>query len=164
MSGKTRVLFITFEDGAAGPQRWLEGMLADKRFQSEVEYSVWYVPDLYRGILGKIKLLRDCRRKIFSKKFDKIYISQDLNLAALLVLNYRLLGFRALIVQSHNSKYYANERSLKPLFYQTIVRFLATQKIALSKGASQAMYGANAKNVAFIPDFIDFESLWKKIS
>ena len=159
---KIHILFATFGKDAAGPQRWLEGLLEDERFQSEVCYSVWYVPDLYRGVFGKIKLLRDCRRKISSKKFDKIYISHDLNLAALLVLNYRLLGFSALIVHSHTAKFYANERSLKPLSYQAIVRFLATQKIAVSEEASRAMYGENAKNVAIIPAFIDFESLWQK--
>ena len=90
---KIRILIATFENDAAGPQRWLEGLLEDERFQSEVDFSVWHVPDLYRGVLGKIKLLRDCRRGISSNKFDKIYISHDLNLAALLVLNYRLLGF-----------------------------------------------------------------------
>ena len=136
--------------------------MEDEKFQSEVCYSVWHVPDLYRGVFGKIKLLRDCRREISSKKFDKIYISHDLNLAALLVLNYRLLGFAALIVHSHAAKFYANERSLKALSYQVIVRFLAKQKIAVSEEASRAMYGANAKNVAIIPAFIDFESLWQK--
>jgi glycosyltransferase involved in cell wall biosynthesis len=140
----------------------LEGLLADEQFQSELSLSVWHVPDLYRGVLGKIKLLRDCRRKISSKKFDKIYISHDLNLAALLVLNYRLLGFAALIVHSHAAKFYANEKSLKAQSYQVIVRFLAKQKVAVSEEASKAMYGANAKNVVIIPAFIDFESLWKK--
>ena len=159
---KIRILFATFGKDTAGPQRWLEGLLEDERFQSEVSYSVWYVPDLYRGVFGKIKLLRDCRKEISVKKIDKIYISHDLNLAALLVFSYRLLGFSALIVHSHAAKFYANERSLKALSYQVIVRFLATQKIAVSEEASRAMYGANAKNVAIIPAFIDFESLWQQ--
>lgn len=137
-------------------------MLEDKRFQSEVSFSVWYVPDLYRGIFGKIKLLRDSRKQIHGKKIDKIYISHDLNLAALLVFSYRLLGFSALIVHSHAAKFYANERSLKARIYQVIVRHLAKQKIAVSEGASRAMYGADAKDVAIIPAFIDFKSLWQK--
>ena len=163
MTGKKiRILFATFGKGTAGPQRWLEGLLADERFQAEIRYSVWYVPDLYRGVFGKLKLLRDCRKKISSENFDKIYISEDLNLTALLVLSFRLLGFSNLIVQSHNSKYYPDEKSWKPLSYRTIVRLLAKQKIALSQGASVAMYGPNAKNVTFIQDFIDFEKLWEE--
>lgn len=161
-NNKIRVLFVTFGAGAAGPQRWLEGLLGDERFQSEICYDVWYIPDSYGGVFGKVKLLRDCRRKISSKDFDKIYISHDLNLAALLTLNFRLLGFSDLIVYSHNSRFYANEKSFKSLSYQTIVRFLAKQKIAVSEGSSIAMYGANARNVAIIPAFIDFESLWEK--
>ena len=159
---KINILFATFGKDASGPQRWLQGLLEDERFKSEVSSSIWHVPDLYRGVFGKIKLLRDCRRKICSKKFDKIYISQDLNLAALLVLNYRLLGFSALIVHSHAARFYANERSIKALAYQVIVRFLSTQKIAVSEEASRAMYGENAKNVLIIPAFIDFESLWQE--
>ena len=159
---KIHILFATFGKDTSGPQRWLQGLLEDERFQSEVSCSVWYVPDLYRGFFGKIKLLRDCRKEISVKKIDKIYISHDLNLAALLVFSYRLLGFSALIVHSHAAKFYANERSLKPLSYQVIVRFLATQKIAVSEEASRAMYGANSKNVAIIPAFIDFKSLWQK--
>ena len=162
MNGKTRVLFATFSDGASGPQRWLEGLLRNEKFRAETCCSVWYVPDLYRGVIGKIRLLRDCRQQISSKKFDKIYINQDLNMAALLTLNFRLLGFTDLIVHSHAPRYYTNNKLLKPFSYLTIVRFLVKQKIAVSEGASIAMYGVNAKNVAIIPAFIDFESLWEK--
>lgn len=159
---KIHILFATFENDAAGPQRWFEGLLGSERFQSEVSYSVWYVPDLYRGVFGKFRLLRDCREKISSKKFDKIYISRDLNMAALLVLNFRLLGFKTLIAHSHNSEYYVNDRALKPRIYRAIVRLFAPQKIAVSEEASRAMFGDNAKGVAIIPAFIDFESLWQK--
>ena len=156
---KIRILFATFNKGVAGPQICLDGLLENERFKSEVWFRVWYVPDLYRGYFGKIKLFRDCWRKISQKKFDKIYINEDLNLAALLVLNFRLLGFSNLIVKSNNSKYYPNDKSWKPVLYRTIVRLLAKQKIAISQGASVAMYGRNAKNVTFIQDFIDFEKL-----
>jgi len=161
---KMHILFATFGKGIGGPQRWLEGLLENEKFRLEVRCSVWYVPDLYRGVVGKIKLLRDCRRKISSEKFDKIYINQDLNLAALLVLNFRLLGFSDLIVHSHAPKFYSNERSLKPLSYQIITRFLTKQKIAVSEDASVAMYGKNVKNVTIIPAFIDFKKLWRKSS
>lgn len=158
---KTRILFATFGKGAAGPQRWAEGLLENEKFRSEVWFCVWYVTDLYRGILGKIKLFRDCRRRISSEKFDKIYISRDLDMAALLVLNFRLIGFSNLIVHSHNSKFYPNEMAWRPVLYRTILRFLTKQKVAVSEGSSVAMYGPNAKNVAIIPAFIDFEKLWK---
>lgn len=157
---KTCVLFITFGGGASGPQRWAARLLKNKTFNSEVLIHVWHIADLYRGITGKIKLFADCKEKLSLRNFDKVYISQDLNMAALLTLNFRLLGFSDLIVHSHASKFYSNDRSVKPQFYQKIVRFLVRQKVAVSQGASIAMFGKDGGNVTIVPAFIDFKKLW----
>lgn len=159
---RLRVLFVTFEAGVGGPQRWLDDVLEDETFQAAIDARVWNVEDLYRGEWGKFRLLRECRRQLRMHQPQRVYLSHDLNVAALAVVCFRVLGAPRTLVHSHNARYYDDEKGWKPRLYRALVRASTDTRIALSPEAAVAMYGDPPGTWAQIADFIDFEKLWRE--
>lgn len=158
----TRVLFVTFEAGIAGPQRWLDDVLRDADFRRAVDAQVWHVEDRYRGIAGKLKLFRECARRLRAHAPTCVYISHDLNVAALTGCFFRILGARNIVVHSHNASYFANPRAWKPTAYRAMVRRACTLRVALSPESAIAMYGDPPGSWTQLADFIDFEGMWHR--
>jgi glycosyltransferase involved in cell wall biosynthesis len=161
-TSRLRVLFVTFEPGMGGPQRWLDDVLRDEAFCAVIDARVWHVADLYRGALGKLRLLRECARQLRQHRPQRVYLSHDLNVAALTAFCFRVLGAPHILVHSHNARYYDDESHWKPRLYRAMVRHCSDSHIALSPEAAIAMYGNPPGPWTQIADFIDFDKLWRE--
>jgi len=161
-AGRLRVLFVTFEPGMGGPQRWLEDVLRDVSFRAAIDARVWHVEDHYRGALGKMRLLRECARQLHVHRPQRVYLSHDLNVAALVACGFGLLGAPCILVHSHNARFYANESHWKPRLYRSLVRRFSHKRIAFSHESAIAMFGEAPGQWIQLAAFIDFKKLWSE--
>lgn len=157
---RLRVLFVTFEEGAHGPWRWLQDVFTDAEFRTAVAASVWHVEDDYRGAVGKLRLWRRCAEWLRSGRPDVVCIVHDLSVAAWLAPMTRLLGLRRVLVHSNAANFAGVGGRLGAGFRRWLVRHSASARLAVSPAAAVAMFGARAEPWSSVPACIDFDRLW----
>lgn len=161
-AARLRVLMVSFAPGVAGPQRWLDQLLAQADMAVAFDVRVWCVEDRYRGLAGKWRLWARCRQWLREFKPQRIYISHDLNVAALVAACFRLMSRVPILVHSHAARFYRHADAIKPRVYRWMVRRCCDRPIAVSDVAARAMFGDPPPPFAQIPAAIDFEQLWRE--
>ncbi len=163
MQDKPDLLIATLPHNLSGPQLYVAQLMANAKLHAAFNPEVWAVEDLYRGYLGKWRLLQACKAKIAGRKNIVVYINQDLSLVTWLSLCFRLSGIRKIAVHSHASSFCAPNNALTRKIYQLILNACTATAIAVSQGAADAMFGNRAaKRCTLIPALIDFNVLAKQ--
>ena len=153
------ILVATFPVGHTGPHLWLQAMLGDARFRDVFDVHVWHVPDLYRGIRGKLALLRDARTTLESSGAGLVYLNLDMSLAFWLCIAFRLAGAKAQIAHSHNSRFSSPSSRWRRFLYKCGISWLTDVHAAVCEGSARAMFLGNSANVMLVPSYIDFDTL-----
>lgn len=156
---KPNLLVATFPEGHTGPDAFLRALLANRTFRERFDVTVWHVPDLYRGALGKWRLCRDARRRLRASGADVVYLNLDLSLAFWLCIAFHLAGARRVATRSLNAVFDAPATRLGRLVYRYGISRLVNARIAISEEAAHAMYTGALDDVILIPCLIDFDAL-----
>ena len=160
---RARLLVISFPDGAAGPQRNMQSLLAHAEFLARVEFALWCPGDHYRGLLGKWRLWRQMRQFVHGRRDWTLYINQDLSFAFWLALCARLAGCRDIAVHARSALPAWASRVCFRGLAQRWMRWAVRRKLAISDSAARAMFGS-AREVMMLPCLIDFEALWAELA
>jgi glycosyltransferase involved in cell wall biosynthesis len=160
---KLRLLFVAFLPAAAGPQRFQRDLFAAEAFQAQIAAQLWCPKDIYRGILGKWRLLQDARQELQRHKPELVYLNHDLSLNVWLSLIFRLLGARRIAAYS-NSSFYPMSAAKRALA-QRLMRWLVDLPMGISAETARAMFGPGQAHC--FPALIDFQRLraeaWQSI-
>lgn len=151
-------LVVSLPPGLAGPQLYLQAVLAHPVFRAEFVASCWWTADIYRGLAGKWRLWRDARRWLRESRPRLVYVVADLSLAFWLGLAFRLAGASALVFHSHGARYHSPSNPLLRRLFSTALRHWARSRLAVGPDAAVAMYGTLDK-VVHVPGLIDFHAL-----
>lgn len=153
------ILVASFPVGRTGPHRWLQAMLADDRFQDAFDAHVWHVPDLYRGVRGKVALLRDARATLQSSGARLVYLNVDMSLAFWLSIAFRLAGAKAQVAHSHNSRFSSPSSRWQRFLFKCVISGLTDVHAAVCEDSAKAMFLGDPANVVLVPSYIDFDAL-----
>ena len=155
----TRVLIATFPEGQTGPHAFLRALMDNAVFRSRCDVVLWHVPDLYRGVIGKVRLCRDAWAQLHASRACAVYLNLDMSLAFWLCIAFRLGGTRRLVTRSLNSVFTSPATRLGRAIYRHGISLLAHVRIAISAEAARAMYAKGTDDVLMIPCLIDFDAL-----
>lgn len=155
------ILIATFPVGRTGPHLWMQAMLADTRFRNAFEAHVWHVPDRYRGLRGKLALLRDARAKLEFSKAGLVYLNLDMSLAFWLCIAFRLAGAKTLVTHSHNARFVSPSSGWRRYLCKCVISWLTSVRAAVCEDSAKAMFLGDPADVMLVPSYIDFDVLHK---
>ena len=159
MTDRVPILVATFPVGPTGPHLWLRALIDDDRFQDAFDAQVWHVPDLYRGMRGKLSLLWDARDARRSSGARLVYLNLDMSLAFWLCIAFRLAGAEVQIAHSHNSHFSSPAGRWQRFLYKCGISWITDVHAAVCEGSAKAMFLGNPAHVLLVPSCIDFDAL-----
>lgn len=152
------LLVVSLPPGLAGPQLYLQAVLAHPHFRATFDARCWWTEDVYRGLVGKWRLWRDARRWLREVRPRAVYVVADLSLAFWLGLALRLAGAPALVFHSHNNRYDSPRGLWQQRLFRQALRHWTRARLAVGPEAAQAMYDTVA-GMVHVPGLIDFRAL-----
>jgi|GEM_PF-2357008 len=154
-----RLLVASIAPGAAGPQCDLDDLLRAPAFRAAFTTTVWAVPDAFRGVVGKLKLLAAVRGQLRAARPQVIYLNLDLSLAFWIALMCRIGGKVPLVTHSKNGRYDSPARPWAAALFGYVLAHLSRARLAISADAGRAMFGKGASAIERVPATIDFAHL-----
>lgn len=157
------LLVVSLPPGLAGPQLYLQSVLAHPHFRASFDARCWWTEDVYRGLAGKWRLWRDARRWLREVRPRVVYVVADLSLAFWSGLALRLAGAPVLVFHSHNDRYDSPRGQGWQRLFRRALRRWTRVRLAVGPEAAQAMYDTAAGMVQ-VPGLIDFRALRERAS
>lgn len=159
MTALPRLLAVSWPGFAAGPQRGLDDVLSQPVWHSRFHVEVWRPADIYRGLAGKWKLVRDVATVLARGGIDPVvYVNRDAGFAFWLVLVARCLGSRAIAVHAKSALMPWPQKPVLGRIARSTLRRLVALRIAVSDEAGLAMFDS-LDGVRALPCAIDFDRL-----
>lgn len=125
-----------------------------KSFFEKSDISVLDIPQ------KKIRRIKFYFKIVFSNKFDIIHFNKNSNANILLMLMVKLFSKSKVIVHSHNTKPSFNNKLFVFLNYlnRPVVRKFADKKLAVSRVASDWLFGSQKSNMTIVRNGIDIDT------